>query len=557
MLTKRSSESDVLFVVVLMGMFVYMLYKIHLGLHYDEAYLIDLGKVKVDGTKGITECWDILQMAGYILYPFMYLFHLVVGSYDGVILFFRYIYLIIHFCIAIYAYYTINEIWGRKHARVTSCIAFMFSFYWYSVCYRAILFWGLFLTILFILHYIKSGRGVYLVLSAIGFCLALLCYPSLIIMVIPFLFFFMRCRDGKKEILIFGGTCIFIAFIVVVGLVAESGMEVFGAIKYSVFYDEKMDNFHKIRTCVEIFGILASGFAINNIYIQLELKLKRISNYYMLVFLIISAFLFAIIVARPMSAGVSRFWYTYILFFSLMYPDFLRNRGVKNHAILNYLFMIPSIWLIFVIALSTANGVAIAAYGSIFGLMGILLYLNGNELYVKNSRMLIKSILVMFLFCMVFFVPDNELGSSNIFWKRELITKGPGKGIAVTSSSLEKYDAIYNAVNNNICDIDNVFILGSGYRAYGFLCTEAKQVSSRAYYVSPDSTRCVDYFLNNKNMKPTKVLVENVLIESNYVSYSEWENESALGLFIKNNYTKLDNSDGNWTVYRIKNTSNN
>lgn len=547
--TKHIDKSDGLFVSFFIVMSLFMIYKIHLGLHFDEAYLVDLGKVKMDGIKGVTEYWDILQMAGYILYPFIYLYHLALGSYEGVILYFRYIYLCIHTCITIYSYYTIVNIWGKRQARVISSIAFLFSFYWYSVCYRSILFWGLLLVILFILRYSSTGNFKFIVFSAIAFCVATLCYPTLIFMVIPFSMFLIRVGSSRKEVILFWCTCIIVALLVAAGLVVESGWGIFDSWQYSVSYDEDMDHIHKIKTCIGIILVFLSGVAVRYFYQSNKRIMTKIQNYNMLVFFIIVAFLGAIVVARPMSAGVSRFWYTYVLFFFLMLPECYECNQVYEHGIIKYLFFIPSIWLIFIIALSTANGVAIAAYGCVFGIMGLLICLTDksmeNDIF---SRVLVMTIILMFLFCMFFFVPDNELGSSNIFWKRYYITDGPGKGIKVTEESYNNYKSINDVVSKYVMPRDSVFILGNGYRSYGFLCTEAKQATNRAYFVSPKSKRIVEYFESNIEMIPSVIMIDGSLIAESWDTYGMWEEESALGVYINQHYTFYDRY-GDWYIY--------
>lgn len=543
-------KESMFFVCFMSFMILYMFYKIHLGLHFDEAYLVNLGKIKMDGIRSISECWDILQMSGWILYPFTYLFHIIVGSYEGVILYFRYIYVVIHTVIAIYSYDTLKLFWSKRQAQVVSSLSFLFSFYWYTICYRSILYWGLFLSILFIIRYLSSKKSCYICLSAIAFCITVVCYPTAIIMVIPFTIFFMKCGiDKKKEISIFWVTCCICAAMVVIGLLMESGPKLlFDTVKYTISY-ESSENIHKIITCAEILAFLIFGEMVYTIYNKFRIKFKFIKNYYYLVTEAVCFFLIVIIAVRPLSAGVSRFWYAFILLFALLLPAFRRNENINQHKIIKYLFVYSSIWLLFIISLSVANGLAIAAYGGIFGLMGFLLFLFEKQNEEKSSKFLGYGLLVLFLFCFLFFVPDNDLGASNIFWDRSKIEAGPGKGINVTKGTLDKYEEICEIVEKNVNRRDQLFILSDAFRSYGFMNTDAKQVSHWAYIVYPDSERIVEYFESFIYLNPTVVIVNKSFVEEFYNTYDAWINGSALGEYISSNYNQVAIID-EWIIYR-------
>ncbi len=551
---KISINKFIAFIVI---MTLYMCYKIHYGLHYDEAYLVDLGKLKMDGIKNISECWDILQMSGLVLYPFIKIFHFVNGNYEGVILFFRYVYIFIHMCVSIYAYYTIKRIWAEMQAIIVASVSFMYSFYWYTICYRSVLFWGTFLTILFFIKYIGTNKDRYICFSAISFCVSVIFYPTLILMFIPFALFLLRLENGKRKVIIFFVTCLLIALIIVLGLIGESGIDqLLKTYMLSVNFDEGLDNSHKIVTCIEILSLLVGGFIFHKLFFAVCKKM--ISNkancsgrFYKLVS-ILSFFLLLIIIGlRPASAGVSRFQYILILMFFFVFPESVSQKGAQNYLYIKYLFLIPSIILMFIIAISTANGIAIASYGVVFGLMGEILLATTDETISTNGKMLFVYEIILFYFvCMIYFVPDMELGSSNITWDRYKITQGPGKGIFVTKDSLNKYNDYFEIIDQNVSAEDKLFILDGGRRSYGFLSTDAKQVSNRPYVVYPYSERSVEYFLQAEWLKPTIVIVNKEYVENYYISYSEWEGHSALGEYINHNYELIKVCHDKWYIYR-------
>jgi hypothetical protein len=545
------SRENIIYMALLTAMFLYMFFKVRLGLHYDEAYLVDLGKVKMDGIKSVSECWDILQLAGLILYPFMKVFHSIVGSYEGVILYFRYLYLIIHLAIAVYAYFTIKILWSNRQAIAISLLSFMFSFYWYTICYRSILYWGSFLAILFIIRYIATQKIHYVCLSAISFCVSVICFPTLVLMVIPLTVFFAKCGINKKsEISAFWLTCIACAAVLVLGRVAESGLgALLSTIKYTFTY-ESADSSHKLVTCAELIILLIVGEIAYRIFSKIKGKLGFLNSYFLIVAIIEIGFLAVIIAARPSTAGIARFWYAFVLFFVLLLPVFRAHSEIKHHMEIKLLFVYPSICLMFVIALSTANGLAIAAYGGVLGIMGFILLLSDDALTIKSHAKVLEYLLLgLFCFCMIFFVPDNELGASNIFWSRVDITDGPARGVYVTEATKEKYDEICYITKENVTENDKLFILADGFRAYGFMCTGAKQVSHWPYVVYPDSERAVEYFESIEACRPTVAIVSKKFVEDFYAGYERWLSETPLGNHLQSKY-ELVNESEEWTIWR-------
>lgn len=252
-LIEKDKKEDIVFCVLCCLFALFMLFKIRFGLHYDEGYLVDLGKLKIDRIHSITQCWDVLQMSGWIVYPLLLLYRTVTGGYEGSILFIRVIYILIHLLIAIYVYTTVRLFWTKKQARVASLLSFLFLFHWYTICYKSVLYWGVMLTILFLLRYTYFKKRRYIVVGSIIFSVAVLAYPSLVLLTIPISSYFIGTKEiQNKDLIVFWGVCIFCAIVFLIGIAAESSLEtLLQTYQYTISY-ESSNSSHKLITLIEL-----------------------------------------------------------------------------------------------------------------------------------------------------------------------------------------------------------------------------------------------------------------------------------------------------------------
>ena len=99
------SRMDAAAVFCLLFYTVYFLYLAPRGIHnVDESYYLTVPHRLLFGDRLIVDDWHVSQLSSIFQYPFFFLYSRVTGGTDGIILYFRYVYIVIQllFCIWLY-----------------------------------------------------------------------------------------------------------------------------------------------------------------------------------------------------------------------------------------------------------------------------------------------------------------------------------------------------------------------------------------------------------------------------------------------------------------------
>ena len=186
---------------------LFLIWRIHLGLFHDEVQLINLGKLLADGDSFVQITG--YGMSHYLIRPLMVLYHRLAGSYDGVFLYMRYVFVLIQLLVAIYTYLTLRLFWSERQASAASAMVMLFVFSYYATAYKAVMFWCTMLTVLFLLRWEKTRKIRYLILSALALSADVLGYPPVpALLIIPVTRFLLRDRtSARRTIALYWGTC--------------------------------------------------------------------------------------------------------------------------------------------------------------------------------------------------------------------------------------------------------------------------------------------------------------------------------------------------------------
>lgn len=92
--------------------FLFWIYKIHLGIHNDEVMFVELGDMLLKGQILLKDLWTVFQFNAIFIAPWEYLFYAITGSLDGVIVFLRYVFVIIQMTIALWLYTSVKKIFS-------------------------------------------------------------------------------------------------------------------------------------------------------------------------------------------------------------------------------------------------------------------------------------------------------------------------------------------------------------------------------------------------------------------------------------------------------------
>ena len=534
---------------VMSGLTLLYLFKIRLGLATDEVFMVNYGKLRVDGLKCITEVWDTLQMSGWVLYPFMAVYHKLMGGYDGVFLFSRVIYLALHLGVALYTYFTLRLFWNDKQAAAASVISYLYVFSFYVVGYKSILFWGSLLTVLLLLRFIQSGYMRYVIVGAFAFCGTVLCYPTAVILVIPFTLVLKKHSIApKRSIIAFWSICIVCAAGTLLYCLTQMPLSSLLGIYGGVAASESRGGMGLVLRIAELLAIAITAEGVMWLFRKIFGTASR--KFYLFITIFLWLALIGIILLKYETASASRFWYVFLLFF-FMASSMIRHAELiaERMDLIKELFIHPTIWSIAAVVLGTNQELATVAYGSILGIIGITIVLFGDKYTAGYAGNLGKSLVLMFFICFLVFVKDQKTlyEVSHVFQHREELSEGPGKGIYVTEEAETEYWSVYRIAKKYVTSADKTLILSDTFPSIGIMAADAIEVvhcGAMPYADSPQLAKYCEYF---PEYAPTVVL-----IDAEYVGdYEEWLSTAPFGMYLKKNYdTTPTVQDGRWIIVR-------
>ncbi len=532
---------------------LYTIWKIHLGLFHDEVQLVNLGKLLADGD-GFVHFVGV-GMSHYALYPLMALYHRIVGSYDGVFLYLRYWFVLIQAVLSIYVYTTLKLFWSERQAAAASALCMLFTFNYYSITYKSALFWLTMLSILFLLRHEKTKKNRYLILSALALSTDVLCYPPFTaLLLVPMTRQLLKDRgSARRSVVIYWGVCAFcaLAFLAMV-LSRYSVTQVLETYLNGTRYEKR-----GLLPALKKVGVPLAMFLISELGVRFGKRSSFFNTYGKRLWaglgVLLWCALLGIVLVKPETAQASRFWYVFLGLFMLMLA--LRRNGllcVSNGGLVDILFFEVSVWTILAIALISDQGVAIIAYGSIFGLIGaVIALMDGRNDSGSGPLLFAGCLVVAMLVCSVVFVWDQNISyeSSHIFQSRERLNEGPGRGIYVTAYTETVYDAYVEAARNVSVSGDRMFLISDLMRPVGTMAADVKEAIPCGYVIRSflETSKGIDYCMRFPELSPTVVLVDTDFTGD----YADLLENTVFGRYLNDHYEPVFYSeDGRWIALR-------
>ena len=136
-LSKLNITCCLLFITALLGIIVY---RIHFSIdYYDESFYIAMAYHFVLGAKPFVDEYNLAQTVSLLTVPFFFLFHLLQGSTEGIVLFSRYLYLIVTMLFSLAFFFTIRRTVDSILAILIAATPLFFTpFMIYSVSYNSL-----------------------------------------------------------------------------------------------------------------------------------------------------------------------------------------------------------------------------------------------------------------------------------------------------------------------------------------------------------------------------------------------------------------------------------
>ena len=181
---KRIKKYDILFIILFVVTLSFLVFKSKYGYIYnDEPYLLSLGYRIALGDAMLVDEWSIMQLVGFLIYPFMKVFTILKSDTNRIIMFGRYCFILLWSISVIYSYICL-----RKY-KYWAAISLM-SFYLFApldmmtLSYNS---FGLIGLLCFTSTIVGAKNEKSYIFAGLFLAIAVLCNPFVIVIYILFL----------------------------------------------------------------------------------------------------------------------------------------------------------------------------------------------------------------------------------------------------------------------------------------------------------------------------------------------------------------------------------
>ena len=202
----------------------------------DAAFQISMSYRFVNGDVMFREMWEPYQTSTFLCAILIRMYMGIFHTTKGIVLFLQFAGVMIDLGIAVFLYKTVMRysLADRNAAFAMSLVFFLISPKDVALPeYANMQVWFTLLLGLFLFIYHNSGKRIYLVLAALSLCMAILAYPSCLLLFLAASGFLLKNRD-KKGALLFSLICVLtgIGFFVFLFLQGLSLAEILSSIHY-------------------------------------------------------------------------------------------------------------------------------------------------------------------------------------------------------------------------------------------------------------------------------------------------------------------------------------
>lgn len=532
--------ASILFYVIYGAIWIILFAKCKYGYgNLDETYYLQVTHRIAQGDALIAEEWHIGQLFSYLLLPFMYLYMLIFKTSTGIVLFFRYLYTFVWGTANLFIYFKIKKI---NHLGAVFASIFLLIYAPFGIMALSYNSFGIMFLALSCVLNLTSNSKMSNIVSGSFYSFAVLCCPSLVVLLIYYLIYFLFIKKDKRQLLYFiiGIIIQFIIFIIFV-LSRASFSKILKSMPY-ILSDSEHGNINLIfKTKIWFLSFCDNS----NKYLLLAIMLVVFVSF----FIKYKKTLLIILLLLILSLMI----YTYKTYYyinHLMYPlaliapflFFTKNNKIKK--------VLYSIWLpglIYSLCLNfTSNqgeyaifsALSISSFGSV-----IALYVYVDEYMYTNKlkKIIIKTMTHMVLVLQISLL--LILRWNNIFWdtytskQNKFIENGPEKGIYVSDEKYEIYNEIINTCEKTNTSVDSLLVLSNDslYYIYYF---DYRTSSSSSWPLLGDMQQ-MKYFEINQNKLPNIIIYP--LREGNNYNYllDEIISKYSYHLVNTNKYSKI------------------
>ena len=461
MIKRNERIGKMVAVVVLVIAALFMLNRAKYGYIYnDEPFILTLSHRLIKGDAFLYDEWQPTQLTGFLNYPWMILFTATHNNTDGMILFFRYVYVILNFVSLLFVYLRLSN-YSKKPLITGAACLYLLLFSSMDILTVSYNFYSLTGLLLFITLCITGKSNIEYLFAGIFFSVATLASPYLaIVFVLYYLIFslnhFVLKKDISKNVIditkmvLFGvilSVAVFICFLYGTGGNISKMLNTVSYIFTDVEYPSQSIFqliYGYLYTWVNKFRTFGFMFVV---FVMLSLIDKKHKTLWL------EAHIIAFVILTPRMIHIFLYQFNYLIMqigllgIHALIIDEQRNNSYSLIAIAGVIFSFILYATSDLKQYAIANGMVLAGFASFFLIDD---YLQKHE----NNTKLIKTLCILLVFAqigtevyerMTKYYLDRDI-NDNLY----MIKESAAKGLYVDQEQYDIYMNIYKDINDNI-----------------------------------------------------------------------------------------------------------
>ena len=517
---KRNERIEKMVAVgVLVVTALFMLNRAKYGYIYnDEPFILTLSHRLIKGDVFLYDEWQPTQLTGFLNYPWMILFTATHNNTDGMILFFRYIYVVLNFVSLLFVYLRLSN-YSKKPLITGAACLYLLLFSSMDILTVSYNFYSLTGLLLFVTLCITGKSNIEYLFAGIFFSVATLASPYLaIVFILYYLFFslnhFVLKKDISKNLIditkmvLFGvilSVAIFICFLYGTGGNISKMLNTVSYIFTDVEYPSQSIFqliYGYLYTWVNKFRTFGFMFVV---FVMLSLIDKKHKTLWL------EAHIIAFVILTPRMIHIFLYQFNYLIMqigllgFHALIIDEQRNNSYSLIAIAGVIFSFILYATSDLKQYAIANGMVLAGFASFFLIDD---YLQKYE----NNTILIKTLCILLVFAqigtevyerMTKYYLDNNI-NDNLY----LIEESVAKGLYVDQEQYDTYMSVYNDINVNIPHAAKLLVLSQ--KPWIYLANDSDYCTYSAWMTSSKEfriNRLKEYYTLHPDKYPKYIYV--------------------------------------------------
>lgn len=498
---------------------LFMLNRAKYGYIYnDEPFILTLSHRLINGDVFLYDEWQPTQLTGFLNYPWMILFTATHNNTDGMILFFRYIYVVLNFASLLFVYLRLSN-YSKKPLITGAACLYLLLFSSMDILTVSYNYYSLTGLLLFVTLCITGKSNIEYLFAGIFFSVATLASPYLaIVFVLYYLFFslnhFVLKKDISKNLIditkmvLFGvilSVAVFICFLYGTGGNISKMLNTVSYIFTDVEYPSQSIFqliYGYLYTWVNKFRTFGFMFAV---FVMLSLIDKKHKTLWL------EAHIIAFVILTPRMIHIFLYQFNYLIMqigllgFHALIIDEQRNNSYSLIAIAGVIFSFILYATSDLKQYAIANGMVLAGFASFFLIDD---YLQKYE----NNIILIKTLCILLIFAqigtevyerMTKYYLDNNI-NDNLY----LIEESVAKGLYVDQEQYDTYMSVYNDINVNIPHAAKLLVLSQ--KPWIYLANDSDYCTYSAWMTSSKEfriNRLKEYYTLHQDKYPNYIYV--------------------------------------------------